>query len=164
LLKIKNGNMENKKSLLWLDDLRNPFLDEEKRLPKGNGEWDISWVLNCEQFIKWVELHGPPDAVSFDHDLAEEHYTPEYFWGDYEESKKFQEWKSKSYKEQTGEGCAKWLKETCELWNLDLPHIFIHSANPVGADKIVEVFGGIQGIGELRKKQKNNLLWQQFIK
>ena len=41
---------------------------------------------------------------------------------------------------QTGEGCAKWLMQFC--WNnkMLLPEIFIHSANPVGADKIKDVF------------------------
>jgi hypothetical protein len=128
------------KNLLWLDDLRNPFLDEEKRVPLGNDKWNINWVLNYNQFVKWIEIYGMPDAVSFDHDLSPEHYTPEYFWNDYEASKRFQEWKSKTYREKTGEKCAEWLKETCESNNLELPKIYIHSANPVGADKIRAVF------------------------
>jgi len=33
-------------------------------------------------------MYGLPDAISFDHDLSSEHYTPEYFWDDYEASKK----------------------------------------------------------------------------
>jgi hypothetical protein len=128
--------MEN---LLWLDDLRNPYLDEEKRLPKTKSNWNINWVLNYEQFVKWIELFGLPDAISFDHDLAEEHYTPEYFWNDYEESKKFQDWKSKTYQEKTGMDCAKWLVHYCLNNNKGLPKIFIHSANPVGADNIKKV-------------------------
>jgi|TARA_B110000908_G_C10219355_1_gene434493 hypothetical protein len=132
------------KNLLWLDDLRNPFLNEEKRVPVSGDAWSINWVLNYEQFVKWIEMHGLPDAISFDHDLAEEHYTPEYFWDDYEASSRFQEWKSKSYKEETGEGCAKWLSETCKSNDLDLPKIYVHSANPVGADKIREVFSDLK--------------------
>tara|TARA_R110000782_G_scaffold39401_2_gene91580 strand:- start:9 stop:404 length:396 start_codon:yes stop_codon:yes gene_type:complete len=128
------------KNLLWLDDLRNPFLDEEKRVPKGNDQWNINWVLNHDQFVKWIEMYGVPDAISFDHDLAEEHYTPEYFWNDYEESKKFQEWKSKTHKFKTGEYCAKWLKIHCYELGFHLPDIYVHSANPVGADKIKKVF------------------------
>ena len=128
------------KNLLWLDDLRNPFLDVEGRVPGGNDKWNINWVLNYEQFVLWVEMYGLPDAISFDHDLAPEHYTPEYFWDDYEESKKFQEWKSKNYKNQTGEGCAKWLMQFCINNKKQLPEIFIHSANPVGEDKIKDVF------------------------
>ena len=127
------------KNLLWLDDLRNPFIDEEKKVPYGNKIWNINWVLNHKQFVKWIDLYGLPDAISFDHDLAPEHYTPEYFWNNYEESKRFQDWKSKDYIYKTGEGCAKWLLAYCNLKNKTLPEIFIHSANPVGADKIKNI-------------------------
>jgi len=37
------------KTLLWLDDLRNPFFDEEGKVPKGYDE--ISWVLNYNNFV-----------------------------------------------------------------------------------------------------------------
>lgn len=124
------------KNLLWLDDLRNPFLDEEARVPFGVYHWNINWVLNYEQFVKWIKMYGLPHAISFDHDLADEHYTPEYFWDNYEESKKFQDWKSKTYKEKTGVDCAKWLVKYCKKNKLKLPEVFIHSANPVGADNI----------------------------
>lgn len=127
--------MEN---LLWLDDIRNPFLNEEGKVPTGkNGEhYNINWVLNYEQFVKWIELFGLPDAISFDHDLADEHYTPEQFWDNYEESKRFQEWRSQSYQEKTGMDCAKWLVDYCMDNKKKLPEIFVHSANPVGADNI----------------------------
>lgn len=128
------------KNLLWLDDLRNPFIDEEKKVPLGNDKWNINWVRDYKEFTAWIKIYGLPDAISFDHDLADEHYTPEYFWNNYEESKKFQEWKSKSYIHNTGEDCAKWLKMHLAWESEELPEIFVHSANPVGADKIKEVF------------------------
>lgn len=128
------------KNLLWLDDLRNPFIDEEGRVPLGNDKWNINWVRSFEEFYTWIEIYGVPDAVSFDHDLAPEHYTSEYFWDNYEESKKFQEWKSKSYEYPTGEACAEWLKMYCGINFKGLPEIFVHSANPVGADKIRKMF------------------------
>ena len=127
------------KKLLWLDDLRNPFLNEELKVPNGNCEWDINWVLNFEQFTKWIEMYGLPDAISFDHDLAPEHYTPEYFWSDYDASKKYQEWKKPFYTEFTGEHCAKWLVDYCNTNKLYLPAYYIHSANPVGVDFILNV-------------------------
>lgn len=129
------------KNLLWLDDIRNPYIDEENRVPRlKNGKlFNINWVLNYDQFTKWIEIYGLPDAISFDHDLAEEHYTPEYFWNDYEESKKFQDWKSKTYKEKTGRNCAIWLVKFCKTNNIKLPKYYIHSANPVGVDYIKEV-------------------------
>jgi len=123
------------KTLLWLDDLRNPFLDIEGKVPQGYDQ--IHWVLNYEQFVQYIEKFGFPNAISFDHDLADEHYTPAYFWDDYEESKKYQEWKQKEYKEKTGKDCANWLVDYCLDNNKNyLPEIFVHSANPVGADNI----------------------------
>jgi hypothetical protein len=83
-------------------------------------------------------LYGLPDSISFDHDLHEEHYTPEYFWNNYIESKKFQEWKKQFYKEKTGADCAKWLVNYCNNNKKELPCIYIHSANPVGVDFIKE--------------------------
>jgi hypothetical protein len=120
--------------ILWLDDLRNPFLDIEGRVPKEEGV--IHWVLDFNQFTEWITKYGLPDIVSFDHDLAEEHYTPEYFWNDYNESKKYQEWRRKNYIEYTGEYCAKWLVDYCTTNKLDLPKYYIHSANPVGVNFI----------------------------
>jgi len=124
--------------LLWLDDIRNPFLNLEGKVPKDeNGEdYKINWVLNYEEFVKWIEMFGLPNAISFDHDLADEHYTPEYFWNDYQESKKYQEWKSNHYQEKTVMDCAKWLVDYCIDNKEKLPKIFVHSANPVGADNI----------------------------
>ena len=124
--------------LLWLDDIRNPFLNLEGKVPKDeNGEdYKINWVLNYEEFVKWIEMFGLPNAISFDHDLADEHYTPEYFWNNYQESKKYQEWKSNHYQEKTGMDCAKWLVDYCIDNKEKLPKIFVHSANPVGADNI----------------------------
>jgi hypothetical protein len=132
LERLTTGNRELK--ILWLDDLRNPFLNEENKLPKEKGV--IHWVLNYYEFTAWINKHGLPDIISFDHDLAEEHYTPEYFWDDYDASKKFQDWKSKSYKQPTGEGCADFLIDYCIVRKLYLPKFYVHSANPVGADKI----------------------------
>jgi hypothetical protein len=129
------------KNLLWLDDIRNPYINEEGKVPtrKNGKHYNIHWVLKYEQFVKWIELFGLPDAISFDHDLADEHYTPEYFWNNYDESKKFQEWRGQNYQEKTGMDCAKWLVDYCMDNKNKLPKIFVHSANPVGADNIKEL-------------------------
>lgn len=136
-INIENKNMKN---LLWLDDIRNPFLNEERKVPidKNGKYYNINWVLNYEQFVKWIELFGLPNAISFDHDLAEEHYTPEYFWSNYNQSKKYQDWKKLTYKEKTGADCAQWLIDYCKEFNEKLPEIYIHSVNPVGVDYIKE--------------------------
>lgn len=121
--------------ILWLDDLRNPFLDIEGRVPKENGT--IEWVLNYEQFVMWIEKFGLPDLISFDHDLADEHYTPKEYWDDYQLSKQYQE--SQNYQEKTGMDCAKWLIDYCMDNNLKLPKFYSHSANPVGRDNILGI-------------------------
>lgn len=120
------------KTLLWLDDIRNPFLNKEGRVPKG--EYKIEWVRNFEEFADWIEMYGTPDVISFDHDLADEHYTPEEYWSDYNESKEYQE--SQNYIEKTGVDCAKFLVEYCMDEDKELPVYFVHSANPPGADNI----------------------------
>jgi len=75
--------------ILWLDDLRNPFLNLEERVPKEEGI--IEWVLNYQEFTEWITKFGLPDIISFDHDLAIEHYTPEEYWNDYQLSKEYQD-------------------------------------------------------------------------
>lgn len=120
------------KTLLWLDDSRNPFLNEEGKVPKGYDE--ICWVLNYNEFVECIEMMGLPDAISFDHDLADEHYTPSKYWSDYEASKAYQE--SQQYVEKTGYDCAKWLVDYCADREHTLPRCYVHSANPVGADNI----------------------------
>jgi len=125
------------KVLLWLDDTRNPFLDKEQKLPEFTGV--IEWVRNYDEFRDWILSNPLPDIVSFDHDLADEHYTPEFFWNDYELSKEFQEWKQKSYVHKTGFDCAKWLANYCEVEKSKLPDFHVHSANPVGRDNILKL-------------------------
>lgn len=107
--------------ILWLDDLRNPFIDLEGRVPKEDGV--VEWVLNYEQFVQWIEKFGLPNIISFDHDLA-----------DYELSKEYQD--SRDYQEKTGMDCAKWLIDYCIDNDCELPKFYVHSANPVGADNI----------------------------
>jgi len=118
--------------ILWLDDIRNPFLNVEGKVPKEKGI--IEWVLNYQEFVEWITKFGLPDIISFDHDLAYEHYTPEEYWDDYELSKEYQE--SKKYTEKTGLDCAKWLVDYCMDNDMKIPKFYVHSANPVGADNI----------------------------
>ena len=95
-------------------------------------DWDI--VRNYDEFINYILKNGLPSMISFDHDLADEHYVPSEYWDNYDLSKEFQE--SQSYREKTGNDCAKWLLEYCYENNLKLPQCMVHSANPVGADNI----------------------------
>jgi hypothetical protein len=121
--------------ILFLDDIRDPFIDIEGNL-KNMPPARLFWVKNYDEFCKHIREYGVPSIVFFDHDLAPEHYTPEEYWNDYEKSKAYQE--SKSYKEKTGLDCAVFLVEYCKTFNIKFPfHWYVHSANPVGRDKII---------------------------
>jgi len=123
--------------ILWLDDIRNPFINLKGRVPKEEGT--IEWVLSHEQFVQWINMFGLPDIISFDHDLADEHYTPPKYWDNYQESKEYQE--AQNYLEETGMDCAKWLVDYCMDNDVPLPKYYVHSANPVGADNIRGLLG-----------------------
>lgn len=129
------------KTLLWLDDIRDPreemwhnFIAKHIINPLTV---KILWAKNYKEFVYFAELIDLPTIISFDHDLADEHYTPERLWNNYEESKKYQE--AQVYTEKTGMDCAKWLIDYCLDNNLDLPRYFVHSANPPGADNIRKI-------------------------
>jgi hypothetical protein len=114
---------------LFLDDERVPmqayYLTNNKAYMAYT--WDI--VRNYDQFTTHIETHGLPSLVSFDHDLADEHYkigAKEEFLGfDYNKTT-----------EKTGLSCAKWLCDYCQVRNLKFPNYLIHSANPAGAANI----------------------------
>ena len=121
------------------------FLDE-KRFPndvyryKLNKQYkDKKWVVvtNYEEFVLYLNHYGIPDFVSFDHDIAESHYTPKEFWNDYEASKAWQE--SQVHKEKTGYECAEYLIKFCIENRHYLPEYYCHRQNPVGRDKINEL-------------------------
>jgi len=141
----KNIKME---TLLWLDDIRNPFIptyiNQYKQLKNirdinndfnPTHKYEVQWVRNYEEMKEWIAHFGLPDYISFDHDLADEHYTPPKYWNDYQASKEYQD--AQDYKEKTGLDCAKMVVEYCMDNNLELPHYFSHSANPVGRDNIL---------------------------
>lgn len=145
------------------------FLDDE-RMPKDcasymkynkkdylEDNWDI--VRNYNEFVKYIENcgpHGLPYLISFDHDLADEHYTPESLWDDFIFSKIHQESKYENFKEKTGNDCAKFLIDYLQQHNVDLedyPKWIVHSMNPVGASYIASTL--LQG--EKYKKEEKEL-------
>lgn len=111
-----------KKTLLWLDDIRNPF--EFYETSDGVKGWlsyspishpfTVVWVKSYEEFVSFIEINGLPDAICFDHDLGI----------------------SDTGKEKTGYDCAKWLVEYCLEHKKQLPLWNVQSANPVGKDNI----------------------------
>lgn len=108
---------------LFLDDERLPHRVTWTQLP--NGPW-VS-VKNYKQFVNYITKYGIPEFVSFDHDLADEHYSsgisktkPEY----------------NKYREKTGCDCAKWLIEYCIEKKIPFPNYAVHSMNPIGRENI----------------------------
>jgi hypothetical protein len=114
---------------IYLDDIRVP----QQTYPiTRNGDWVIA--RNYDEFIKTIESKGMPFFISFDHDLADEHYRLSMYNKDTEHYSKY--YTDGTFKEKTGFDCAKWLVEHCMNKNLDLPQYECHSANPVGAANI----------------------------
>lgn len=118
---------------LFLDDTRhNHDAFEMLGYTVYKEQWAI--VRNYEDFTDWILENGLPEIISFDHDLADIHYTPKEYWDDYHKSKEYQE--SLVYEEKTGLDCAKWLIEYCMYNGFKLPKYLVHSANPIGRDNI----------------------------
>ena len=126
---------------LFLDDVREPqhcvgYM--YRRIGSLNpiyleNDWNV--VRNYEQFISAINDHfNEITHISFDHDLADEHYHDDMYKSedDY--------YKSIEGTEKTGLDCAKYMKwfyaENKKPW----PVMFVHSMNPVGTEAIINVF------------------------
>lgn len=108
------------------------YLDDIRTIPVG-------WfgVRSYKEFVEFIEKNGLPEFISFDHDLADEHYD-DYF-DNYLKPESEVKLKYDQYKEKTGYDCAKWLIEYCEKNNLELPLYQIHSFNSVGRFNIEQL-------------------------
>ena len=113
---------------LYLDDIRMPV----NTFPlSSNEEWTI--VRGYGEFVKIITEKGLPEFVSFDHDLADEHYRQSMYNPDKHYTKYYTDG---TFKEKTGFECAKWLTEYCMNKNQKLPEFYVHSANPIGKENI----------------------------
>lgn len=119
------------KTLLWLDDIRNPFEDNWLEFSPIGRDVDTIWVKSYTQFIVWIMGNGLPDAICFDHDLGEDVARARVADGMSKRQARI-----KKRETMSGYDCAKWLVEYCMDNDLDLPKWNIQSANPVGADNI----------------------------
>lgn len=117
---------------LFLDDVRQPqqvalYIHDMLKEFYIENEWVI--VRNFKEFSKYIRKHGMPNVISFDHDLADIHYDPRT-WTE-----------SFKYDEKTGYDCAKWLLDYCREKFMERPKIILcHSQNPVGKDRIQNLF------------------------
>jgi hypothetical protein len=126
---------------LFLDDVRNP---KDCISYMGNGVYNEDWdiVRTYNEFVDYIKNNGVPDEISFDHDLADEHYDPSMFVS----SKSYGE-KYETFKEKTGYDCARWLSQYCIDNVIPMPKTcYIHSMNPVGRDNIQSVLNSLNKI------------------
>ena len=132
-----NMDQEINKYRLFLDDIRMPsdVFKYTMDIRYATFEWII--VRNYDEFTTFIKNNGLPELISFDHDLADSHYTPKEYWTDYDKSKEWQD--AHVHTEKTGYECAKWLVEYCMDRNLKLPTYICHSMNPVGKDNILGI-------------------------
>ena len=121
--------MKITKKLLFLDDIRYPIeaYQYTKQVIFLRNDWYI--VRNYEQFVNHIVENGLPEMISFDHDLADEHYLKQ---------------DSSDLIEKTGYECAKWLIEYCMDSELDLPEFYSHSMTPVGKKNILKLLGNLK--------------------
>lgn len=126
------------KTLLWLDDIRDPkgYLLDGNTWESGyspiQSPFKTVWVKSYDEFVKWIKQNGLPDAICFDHDLGMDVSLTA-------RSKGMSKRKSRELKggEKTGYDCAKWLIDYClDRSELSLPLYNIQSANPVGKENI----------------------------
>jgi len=146
------------KVLLWLDDVRDPNTHDWLNFSAVPDYTKVVWVKSHKEFVSWIEENGLPYAINFDHDLADEHYTPKIHWDieDKDEAyEKSTEWASKqNFKEKTGFDSAKWLVDYCLDNSEVLPRWYTHSANPVGRDNIDKyLINFLRHHGDLNRKK-----------
>lgn len=125
---------------LFLDDIRNPVhcisymhlrIGRKNPIYMGN-DWAI--CRNYISFVNTIESMGLPEFISFDHDLADEHYTATY---DLALPEEWEEYYKEEKREKTGYDCAKWLVNYCLDNKLEIPEYAVHSDNAIGAQNII---------------------------
>ena len=123
------------KTLLWLDDVRNPFTFSDWLLqyaPEYQYDTEnhkVVWVKNYKEFTEWITENGLPTEIGFDHDLSD-FQSMKYGFTDMMEDI------DSSTHEYTGMDCARWLTNYCMDNDVDLPKWFVQSSNPSGRDNI----------------------------
>ena len=139
--------VEKNKYNLFLDDIRFPetafnYTHDTRYLKES---WKI--VRNFEEFCCMVDELGIPQKVSYDHDLADEHYAPEMY-----HSVESYDRVALGFKEKTGYDCTMYLLDRLEENGLtEHPEYMVHSMNPVGKRKILDL---IESWNKNRRKIK----------
>lgn len=101
------------------------FLDDYREPPKDGGQWTVA--RSMKEAVDLVLDRGIPSYISFDHDLADEHYAV------------YEPEELKTRFDDTGYDFAKWFGNYVLDNNVVLPDNFgyyVHSMNPAGAVNI----------------------------
>jgi len=114
---------------VFLDDYRKPsdvfYLSVDFDYQEDNG-WLI--IKSYDEFFTYIINNDLPELISFDHDLSQEHYLPDYQTNiNYSEIQK------------TGYHALKWLIDYCKENKLSLPVCKVHSQNIIGKNNILEL-------------------------
>ena len=129
---------------LFLDDIRSPqdAFNYTKDTDYLKFDWDV--VRSFDEFIseisrRFAETREFPELISFDHDLADDHYEHLTAGIPYDD-----------FKEKTGYHCAKWLVDFCIEHDVILPRFKVHSMNPTGGENIAKL------LANFKRFQNNN--------
>ena len=121
---------------LFLDDERVPYsphggIEDAFNYTHNLDYVNLDWVIvrSYDQFVKHIELNGLPQTISFDHDLADQHYQYLLKQNDVDYTK---------YNEKTGMECVKWLCDYCIDNNKKLPKYLIHTQNQIGSENMLQ--------------------------
>jgi hypothetical protein len=124
---------------LFLDDIRIPE-DAIGLVPSNLNQlyFENDWVIvrNFLEFCNYIQKFGLPDFISFDHDLADDHYNDLFSDKNLSIPNSDIVLKYDEYSEKTGYECAKWLVDWCFDNSQKIPKFVVHSANPVGKKNI----------------------------
>lgn len=120
---------------IFLDDIRDPF---DAYLIWGNKKHlDQDWLVlrDANEFVSFFtniinkNQIDSIEVISWDHDLADEHYSADMYKGKEVYDKNYE-----LFTEKTGKWCLEWLIEKYmdNFPNKKLPLSIFHSQNPVG--------------------------------
>ena len=105
------------KTLIWLDDERNPNDPQWKEWqvrwsPIGHIGVDVVWLKSFKEFKLYLLSNPWPDGICFDHDLGEG---------------------------PSGYDAAKYIIDRCMDDDLPLPLFWSQSSNPAGKENIIRL-------------------------
>lgn len=124
---------------IFLDDVREPEECSKymhTRIGPLNILYTKEWMVvrTYKDFCHAITTHiNEITHVSFDHDLAD-------CWQLKEQEDPDQWFDFAGNVEYTGLDCAKFLKKAYSENNLPLPVMFVHSMNPIGTKRIIDLF------------------------